>query len=150
MPVAITSLSVTRNALGEWVSGKNLPDGTYDIINFRVGFTLIPPLTGKTLSSECFINGGRIGDAWEPAPVSDEDAGSYEQKGSAQLRFELPQNVVFGHTFALRFILDGEGVSRNARFYTKEEILPRNIVRILAMVGGVVFVGGVVYYKGGK
>lgn len=137
MPVKITGLSVIRNAIGEWVSGRRLPDGTFDIINFYVVFTLAPPLTGKRLSSECYIDGKRIGDAWEPSVVTDDDAGDYGQEGHAQLRFELPSSIVLGHTFTLKLILDGVPYSRDARFYTKEEIFPRNVVRALAIISGV-------------
>lgn len=146
MPVEVTYLSVIKNPVtGWWVSGWLLPDGTFDMINFQVDFILSTPLTGKTLSVEAYIDGKRIGDPYESASVTDGDAKFYSMDGNAQLRYPLKGSLVSGHIFTLRYILNGEVKEMSARFYTKEEILPRNVIRTLAVLGIVFGVGGTVY-----
>lgn len=147
MPVEVTYLSVIKNPdTGKWVSGWLLPDGTFDKICFEVDFTLSKPLAGKTLFVEAYIDGKRIGDPFNFPPLADGDAKDYTMIGRAQLKYPLAGSLVIGHIFTLKFILmDGITESMSVRFYTKEEILPRNVIRVLTALGIIVGVGGAIY-----
>lgn len=147
MPVEVTYLSVIKNPdTGQWVSGWLLPDGTFDKICFEVDFTLSKPLAGKTLFVEAYIDDKRIGDPFNFPPLADEDAKDYTMIGRAQLKYSLKGSLVHGHIFTLRFIfIDETAKNVSARFYTKEEKLPRIIFSVLTALAVIVGVGGAVY-----